>query len=803
MDSNKYKIPNIIIQSLFSSDNVKKGIKELENYIMNNFPDKNELNLMLQTYKSDLFDLNENFKNSIIHGDITPIMAMQEIIQKYDVEPESYFILFKPLFELYKTNLDSKHIINFTNKITNFLSNKPKVVLLNFNDFFEVLILLKINQEQEVKNAGNALDKLLKESLQKYSHDMESYDKYFNFDSFCKKINEKLNLEQYVILDLLVNWIETICQIRKKEVMKFFLDIFPSILKMQSSSKSADNCLKIIKKNIEDNFTRYYKYNKELMEEIIIIIAKEASPKGDNINIAAWDLLNLFLRKSEEHLMIYLAKKNKNNDFASTNSNSLKLESIDKGKIKNSMTFKGANSSISLSQKEKGSTLINDQNNYLNIHNNSEQDKKNNKKHLIFNNINNGPSFEFKNFNSRQTYQGELISEGLFLKDDDILEYIPFKLFSKLLVLITQTYSFNIERQELIDRLNDTIKDIVYKAPDNIRDYGFIVEDVTKALLIGLKNPLSKNKERLMEWCQVLYKKYHKEIFSDFNVFIKEYISSAPSDKNTIFLGMIDFLCNIEMDKELTVIIIKSISQKLMKEPELMNNASMVILIIEKISKHSSLDIVYEAFSDVLENNQNYAFISKMVNYLNQYLINVPNGSNFRKSLINKKDVEDSGKNKELFLKMYKIWSFNPIALIVFCVVTEHFQLTYNIILNLIKIQLDNEYYLHLGQLIQLLESNLYDYIRIRLLDPIKNIYLIKALYGILMILPQGQAYNILSNRMCNVEALLEIENGFDNIKEEEDNMEEINKLIEIFLNNQKLIKEAEDNKKKNLNKRI
>jgi len=797
MDSNKYKIPNIIIQSLFSSDNVKKGIKELENYIMNNFPDKNELNLMLQTYKSDLFDLNENFKNSIIHGDITPIMAMQEIIQKYDVEPESYFILFKPLFELYKTNLDSKHIINFTNKITNFLSNKPKVVLLNFNDFFEVLILLKINQEQEVKNAGNALDKLLKESLQKYSHDMESYDKYFNFDSFCKKINEKLNLEQYVILDLLVNWIETICQIRKKEVMKFFLDIFPSILKMQSSSKSADNCLKIIKKNIEDNFTRYYKYNKELMEEIIIIIAKEASPKGDNINIAAWDLLNLFLRKSEEHLMIYLAKKNKNNDFASTNSNSLKLESIDKGKIKNSMTFKGANSSISLSQKEKGSTLINDQNNYLNIHNNSEQDKKNNKKHLIFNNINNGPSFEFKNFNSRQTYQGELISEGLFLKDDDILEYIPFKLFSKLLVLITQTYSFNIERQELIDRLNDTIKDIVYKAPDNIRDYGFIVEDVTKALLIGLKNPLSKNKERLMEWCQVLYKKYHKEIFSDFNVFIKEYISSAPSDKNTIFLGMIDFLCNIEMDKELTVIIIKSISQKLMKEPELMNNASMVILIIEKISKHSSLDIVYEAFSDVLENNQNYAFISKMVNYLNQYLINVPNGSNFRKSLINKKDVEDSGKNKELFLKMYKIWSFNPIALIVFCVVTEHFQLTYNIILNLIKIQLDNEYYLHLGQLIQLLESNLYDYIRIRLLDPIKNIYLIKALYGILMILPQGQAYNILSNRMCNVEALLEIENGFDDIKEEEDNMEEINELIEIFLNNQKLIKEAEDNKNK------
>jgi hypothetical protein len=565
---------------------------------------------------------------------------------------------------------------------------------------------------------------------------------------------------------------------------------------MQSSSKSADNCLKIIKKNIEDNFTRYYKYNKELMEEIITIIIKEASPKGDNINIEAWDLLNLFLRKSEEHLMVYLAKNNKDNDFVSTNSKSLKLESPDMDEIKNSITFKGAQANSS--QKEKGSTLTNDKNSYLNTHNNSEHDKKFSKINFIFNNIkNNGPSFEFKNFNSRQAFQGELINEGLFLKDDDILEYIPFKLFSKLLVLITQTYSFNIERQEVIDRLNDTIKNIVYKAPDNIRDYGFIVEDITKALLIGLKNPLSKNKERLLEWCQVLYKKFHKEIYSDFNVFIKEYISSVPGDKNIIFLGMIDFLCNIEMDKDLTIIIIKNLSQKLMKEPELMNNGSIVILIIEKMSKHSSIDIVYEAFSDVLENNKNYTFISKMVNYLNQYLINEPNGVNFRKSLINKKDDENGDKNNELFLKMYKIWSFNPISLIVFCVITEHFQLTYNIILNLIKVQLDNEYYLHLGQLIQLLESNLYDYIRIRLLDPIKNIYLIKALYGILMILPQGQAYNILSNRMCNVESLLEIENGFENINEEEDNNEEINKLIEIFLNNKKIKKEAED--KKNL----
>ena len=97
-----------------------------------------------------------------------------------------------------------------------------------------------------------------------------------------------------------------------------------------------------------------------------------------------------------------------------------------------------------------------------------------------------------------------------------------------------------------------------------------------------------------------------------------------------------------------------------------------------------------------------------------------------------------------------------------------------------------------------LLESELYDYIRIRLLEPTNNIYLIRTLYGILMLLPQGQAFNVLSNRMSNVQTLFEIENGFDNIKEDS-NKEEIDKFIEIFLNIQKIKKENEENKNKNI----
>jgi hypothetical protein len=44
------------------------------------------------------------------------------------------------------------------------------------------------------------------------------------------------------------------------------------------------------------------------------------------------------------------------------------------------------------------------------------------------------------------------------------------------------------------------------------------------------------------------------------------------------------------------------------------------------------------------------------------------------------------------------------------------------------------------------------------LLNPFNNIYLIKTLYGILMILPQGKAFGALNKRIKNIEMLILME---------------------------------------------
>ena len=104
----------------------------------------------------------------------------------------------------------------------------------------------------------------------------------------------------------------------------------------------------------------------------------------------------------------------------------------------------------------------------------------------------------------------------------------------------------------------------------------------------------------------------------------------------------------------------------------------------------------------------------------------------------------------------------------IICLISEYFELSYHLILKFGEIKLEQENYLQLAQLVQLLESAIFNNLRILLLEPIRNIYLVKTLYGILMLLPQGKAYQVLAKRMKNVEMLYKIDNDLHNTKQNE-----------------------------------
>ncbi len=70
--------------------------------------------------------------------------------------------------------------------------------------------------------------------------------------------------------------------------------------------------------------------------------------------------------------------------------------------------------------------------------------------------------------------------------------------------------------------------------------------------------------------------------------------------------------------------------------------------------------------------------------------------------------------------------------------------------------------------------------IRLYLIEPKKNKFLIKTLYGILFILPQGKLYNSLYERIKHIEVISSID--FQTLKEEKKKYDIFNIIYNYFL---------------------
>jgi vacuole morphology and inheritance protein 14 len=276
-------------------------------------------------------------------------------------------------------------------------------------------------------------------------------------------------------------------------------------------------------------------------------------------------------------------------------------------------------------------------------------------------------------------------------------------------------------------------------------------------------------------------------MFPNGDGFIDNFDKLLPNDDEKLLEQMIYFFCDVANYNEsyLNDIIDKIINQ-------LLNDKKLRDLYWEKIMKLLSdkIDIVkiYQKFSEILLLINNVKFINEMVNKLNIFLISNNSGKELRSTL--SKYGRDKDKNaKAFFDQLYTIWSYSPIAVLILTLFSEYYELSFNLILNFTGIKLENEFYKELGLMVQLLETSSFNPIRIKFLEPMKNLYLVRSIYGILMLLPQGNAFDALSKRMEGISTLYD----YDQYKEENSDNEivneDINYYIKIFNDTQKLLK--------------
>lgn len=153
---------------------------------------------------------------------------------------------------------------------------------------------------------------------------------------------------------------------------------------------------------------------------------------------------------------------------------------------------------------------------------------------------------------------------------------------------------------------------------------------------------------------------------------------------------------------------------------------------------------IFHSMADILLKEEDLKFASTMVQTLNTILLTSAELFQLRNQL---KDLHTQ-ESCALFCCLYRSWCHNPVATVSLCFLTQNYTHAYDLIQKFGDLEVTVDFLMEVDKLVQLIESPIFTYLRLQLLDVENNPYLIKALYGLLMLLPQSQAFQLLSHRL-------------------------------------------------------
>ncbi|NXC39738.1 VAC14 protein, partial [Penelope pileata] len=166
--------------------------------------------------------------------------------------------------------------------------------------------------------------------------------------------------------------------------------------------------------------------------------------------------------------------------------------------------------------------------------------------------------------------------------------------------------------------------------------------------------------------------------------------------------------------------------------------------IIRQLCLLLNAENIFHSMADILLREEDLKFASTMVHTLNTILLTSSELFPLRNQL---KDLR-TPESRNLFCCLYRSWCHNPVTTVSLCFLTQNYKHAYDLIQKFGDLEVTVDFLTEVDKLVQLIECPIFTYLRLQLLDVKNNPYLIKALYGLLMLLPQSSAFQLLSHRL-------------------------------------------------------
>ena len=256
-----------------------------------------------------------------------------------------------------------------------------------------------------------------------------------------------------------------------------------------------------------------------------------------------------------------------------------------------------------------------------------------------------------------------------------------------------------------------------------------------------------------LEWFHLLHEKLPHAVFQHVDEFLLALLKtlSDPSDKVVSYdLKVLAALSTSTTDDPELKKLADSFFERIMidilrlfsTDRELFEQRGSFI--IRQLSIFVDTKKIFKELAGILLKEEDYEFANLMVQMLNLILLTAPELYDFRQELKHMETAE----SRALFQLLFKSWCHSPVSTYSLCLLSQMYDHCCQLLFKFSNLEMTVAFLVEVDKLIQLLESPVFTYLRLQLLDPQRYAYLVKALYGLLMLLPQSAAYTTLKNRL-------------------------------------------------------
>lgn len=160
-------------------------------------------------------------------------------------------------------------------------------------------------------------------------------------------------------------------------------------------------------------------------------------------------------------------------------------------------------------------------------------------------------------------------------------------------------------------------------------------------------------------------------------------------------------------------------------------------------------------------------FVSTMVQTLNLILLTASELHDLRnilaKSMLKQEDTRryrnrlrgtQTDDSPKVFTTLFRCWCHNPVATFSLCLLAQAYDLSFALVKRFSQMEdVTVGFLMQIDKLVYVLESPIFVHLRLKLLDVEAKSHapLLKSIYGILLCLPQGDAFRLLNNRLTTV----------------------------------------------------